>query len=381
MIKLRTLVAISLIAVAAFIGVSYLYESSEKSLKISSNTKKVISNALLIEKAAKDIKETPNQEKSYLRLLQLETELKNLPPEEAETIIANYLDTGDDVHTQLQFLLKTDGYLETAPTLRVFLLDQQGAIAPEAAAKYSKKVTGAKNAPDEWAIALRNYARELRHPPEKDTFLKTKLEALLTHTAWTEAPTLGYLQAYDLIVFCGGNAFVPELSKQIEDSANPAAQYAARLTLDRLAIRNYTATTQAMLSNMNALKNSPEVRGRIFARADVRDPKQRTLLERYLLKENLNATELDTFANSFPNINLEISHNLVTQEKKTPLSFHAEQDRASLAMIQELLANEDLSEAQSTALTTLQKRLRTINDSINCGKKQASHQNQPTSTP
>jgi len=381
MIKLRTLVAISLIAVAAFIGILQIYHASREGPKISPNGKTPCADISLIKKAAHELKRTPSQEKSYLTLLQLETDLKELPPEEAEAIISDYLNTGEDARTGLQFLLDTNGFLETAPTLRVFLIDQQGSISPEAAASYAKKVLNTANSPDEWAVALRNYARELKESSEKDVFLKTKLEALLTHAAWSEAPTLGYLQAYDLVVFHGGSTFVPELSKQIENSANPAAQYAARLTLDRLAIRDYTTVTQAMLDDMDALQNSPKIRGRIFARADVRDAKQQTLLRDYLLRENLSETELNAFANSFPNINLEISYNLVTQEKKTPLSLHAEQDRASLAMIQELLANEALSETQSTALTALQKRLVAINNSIEHGEKQASQPDQPTSTP
>lgn len=380
MIKLSTLIAIALIAGAVFIGGVYIYQASEKDLKISSSAKKLGSSALLIEEAAKELKNAPSQEKSYLTLLQLETKLKELPPEEAEAIITDYLNTGEDVHTQLQFLIDTTGFLETAPTLRVFLLDQQGAIAPEAAARYSKKVTGATNAPDEWAIALRNYARELKTPPEDDTFLKTKLEALLTHAAWTEAPTLGYLQAYDLIVFCGGGSFIPELSKQIETPPNPAAQYAAHLTLDRLAIRDYVTTAQEMLDNMSALQHSPKVRGPIFARADVRDPQQRKLLKDYLLEKNLSEAELNAFAESFPNINLKISFNLITQEKKDPLSLHAEQERASLAMIEELQKNEALSETQNTAFTALQKRLVAVNKAIDREKKDGSQPNQPKDT-
>ena len=56
-----------------------------------------------------------------------------------------------------------------------------------------------------------------------------------------------------------------------------------------------------------------QTRASYFARADVRDPAQRALLEDYLLDPGLVPGELDTFAGTFPNANYMVSRNLLTR--------------------------------------------------------------------
>ena len=80
MIKLRTLVAISFIAIAAFIGVLQVYHASREGPKRSPNSKNQQGQESSIEKAAHELTASHSQESAYLELLQLETELKELPP-------------------------------------------------------------------------------------------------------------------------------------------------------------------------------------------------------------------------------------------------------------------------------------------------------------
>ena len=49
-----------------------------------------------------------------------------------------------------------------------------------------------------------------------------------------------------------------------------------------------------------------------FARADVRDPDQKALLEDYLLSPDRSLPELEAFAGLYPNESFMVSHNLLT---------------------------------------------------------------------
>lgn len=60
------------------------------------------------------------------------------------------------------------------------------------------------------------------------------------------------------------------------------------------------------------MEGREKTRANFFARADLRDPQQKALLESYLLDPRRSAQELQTFAGIFPNANYMISNNLLT---------------------------------------------------------------------
>jgi hypothetical protein len=72
-----------------------------------------------------------------------------------------------------------------------------------------------------------------------------------------------------------------------------------------------------------------------FARADVRVPQQRKILESYLLDSRIGQAELAQFAGIFPNANFMVSQNLLTP---TPTPDHSDllsRDTESLRVMQE----------------------------------------------
>ena len=71
-----------------------------------------------------------------------------------------------------------------------------------------------------------------------------------------------------------------------------------------------------------------------FARADVRDPEQRTYLEAYLLDPARSHKELESFAGVYPNNNRMISNNLLTTNQTPAGADLIAHDREALAIVE-----------------------------------------------
>src|SRR5205823_4306037 len=80
-------------------------------------------------------------------------------------------------------------------------------------------------------------------------------------------------------------------------------------------------------------------RANFFARADVRDAQQKSLLEAYLLDPRRSSEELKTFTGLYPNANYMISNNLLTPTKTPAHAELAERDRAALETVEAWLAD------------------------------------------
>ena len=95
------------------------------------------------------------------------------------------------------------------------------------------------------------------------------------------------------------------------------------------------------------------------ARGDVRDSEQRLAIESYLLNEARTMEELRAFAGVFPNANNSISHNLLTESPTIDGRQLAEQDRASLAAVEDWLQDARFSRVHPLIQET-RARLRTF---------------------
>ncbi|GAB4271580.1 MAG TPA: hypothetical protein DIU37_02010 [Opitutae bacterium] len=371
----RIFIAIACIALAIGFGVSFFKHKSASSTPVDVNS---------THKAKKDIAstykaftKTQTQGDAYIILIELENYLQSLDVETATKKIMDYLNQGDDIATGLPFMVSPDHTLDAAPTLRVYLLDQLNQINPDASAKYAKTIFETSKASDEWAIALKSYAADYDGHIEQDTYFTQQLKAFLNNDSWLANPSIGYLQAFDALVYRGGNTFVLNLCNLAIESNHPAIAYASRLAIDRLAQRDYTTTMQVLLDNPEELESVPKLRAFIFARGDVRDPKQKDIVEQYIFREDISNQELIAFGSVFPNLNRDISYNLLTQEEKVALESYADQDLASLQFVQALIkeprARNDKEVFQT--LNLAQERLEEIKESIERGQKQSAKRN------
>jgi len=246
-------------------------------------------------------------------LHELQSRLAAMPKEQAVGMIRDFLAGGRDRPTGLPFEIAADGKLSEWPTFRTFLLDAVANIDPAAAAAISRKILGSPTSADEWAIALRNVARHESADQSRD-YLRGKTEELIRNPAWQETPSVGYLNAFDVLVHIGATESTPLLSELIQRKDRKDLAHAGFLTLDRLVQRQTPEVLNRLAADTRLQQNRPEMVAQQFARADLRDATQRDLVRRWLLDPQRTAVELRSFAGVFPNNNRFISHNLLTDE-------------------------------------------------------------------
>ena len=285
----------------------------------------------------------------------LQLYLSTLPPETASAKILEFLDSGRDIPTHLGFKLGPNGLLTEAPSLRVFLQDYLAQIDRSAAGRYAETILANTNSPDEWAVALRNYARA---NPSADTtdYLRQKVGQLVLDQSWQNNPSAGYLEAFDVVVYSHDTSLVPALADLVRQTDNRAVTQAAYLTLDRLVMQDPTAVLTQLLQNPDSMNGRETTRADYFARSDVRDPQQKSLLESYLLSPQITATEITSFAQIYPNANVMVSDNLLTQTPVPSGDELAARDRQAFETVGAWLADPRFNQLQPQ-LQTIKSRL------------------------
>lgn len=288
-------------------------------------------------------------------MIHLRAALANGNHEDLVAAIRRVMEMKADAATGEGFRPGKDGFLAEAPTLRTFLMDQLARLDPAAVSEMARSVLNTSESPDDWALALRDLAR---HDTSADTraLVEKKTAELLRNEQWQQAPSAGYLEAFDIAVYLGGTNLLSPLTELVSKKDNPAVAHAAFLTLDRLVINQPRETLSVLSQHPEWMQGRPETRANYFARADVSDAIQRQLVEEYLLSPARTPQELTAFCGVFPNANFMISQNLLTQNA-TPDAVKLRQlDMASLKVVNEWLRDPRFQELQPQ-LTTIKRRL------------------------
>jgi hypothetical protein len=296
---------------------------------------------------------TPEQ--ARMVLTKMRAHLASLEPALASRTIREFLDFHEDASTHLGFVIGPNGFLLEAPSGRVFLLDLLAQVDRPAAAAYAEKILSTMTSSDEWAIALRNYALGNRTPNAR-AFLEDKVQQLLLYEPWQRTPSTGYLEAFDVAVYLGSPKALPALTTLIRLTENRAVSHAAYLALDRLTLSHPATVLEALQAQPEMLKGRETTCANYFARANVEDEAQKTILERYLLDSRRTASELNMFAGLFPNANYMISANLLTQTLTPDRTTLNRQDRRALDVVGEWLKDPRF-EKLAPQLQTIRSRL------------------------
>jgi hypothetical protein len=294
--------------------------------------------AKLLKQTYDILREAPDTKNTRQQLAALRVALTAMPANEAVAHIRQFLDSKADALTQLGFKIGDHGLLVEAPTLRTFLLDELARIDPASAADYAKVILASKDSPDEWAVALRNLARGDDSAGGRQ-LLEQKIGEMVQYAPWQQNPSVGFLEAFDVAVYLGGDGLMPELTDLVRQQDNPAVAHASFLALDRLVINEPVSTLNALLADPDSMQGRELSRADYFSRADVRDSQQRQILESYLLNPQTTAAELDAFAGIFPNANFMISPNLLTPSPTIDRDTLVNRDAAALSVVQEWLAD------------------------------------------
>ena len=297
------------------------------------------------------------------KLATLRQMLAAMPTNAAVAAIRAFLDSKADATTHLGFKVAGNGLLDDAPTLRTFLLDELARLDPAAAADYARTILASMDSPDEWAVALRNLARGDTSDAAR-ALLAQKTGEMLRYPEWQQGPSVGFLEAFDVAVYLGGTDLMPTLSDMVRSKDNPAISHAAFLAMDRLVLNSPSTALAALQADPSLMQGREATRADYFARADVRDPQQRQIIESYLLNPQISPAELDTFAGIFPNANFMISNNLLTQSATPDHASLAARDAESLQVVQTWLADPRFNAVQP-ALSKIAMRLRQFTSQAN----------------
>lgn len=259
----------------------------------------------------------------------LKQSLAAMPKDEALALIRDFLSHGDDRITGLSFEIASDGSLTEWPTFRTFLLDTLLAIDPAAAAAISRDILSKPTSADEWALALRNVGRV----DSDAAYLRSKTEELITNPGWQANPSIGYLNAFDVLVHIDSTASTPLLSSLIQRKDRRDLAHAGFLTLDRLVQRQPVDELSRLAADSALQQSRPEMVAQQFARADLREPAQQALVKAWLLDPARKPAELRAFAGVYPNNNRFVSNNLLTRESAQTNDDLAAHDREALTVI------------------------------------------------
>ena len=281
--------------------------------------------------------------------------LRETPAAVRRAQLAAFLATRRDADLGGQFKVGPDGALTASPTLRVWLLNELSGIDRAEAAALAREVLSRPDSADEWAVALRCLA--LGEPSaEARALLKEKTLALLQHEAWQEQPSSGFLQAFDVAVYLRDADFAPVLSGLLRQTNQVAVAHAAFLALDRLVLAAPVANLRELQTNPDWLAGREGTRAGLFARADVTDASQRTILESYLLDARRSPGELSAFAATFPNASLFLSPNLLTRQATFDGATLLRRDLATLQVVRGWLGEPRFA-AVREALRPIESRL------------------------
>ena len=287
-----------------------------------------------LNRAVADLNAATDAEKTRAILANLRKLLDSLPPDVASRVVQASLKSGKDAGTKLNVTIKPGGNLGDASSFRVFLLDYLGQIDRASAGNVAMTVLSRYTAPDEWAVSLRNFA--WANPGAGSyAYLQQKTRELLANPQWSKDPSVGYLEAFDAIVYARATDLTPELTTLVRDKDNKATAHAAYLTMDRLTITNPVSMLSQLVDQPDLMKGREQTRANFVARADIRQPDQRSLVEQYLLDPHRSAAELNTFAGIYPNANYMISDNLLTEVKTPRADDLIVSDREALKVVEE----------------------------------------------
>lgn len=265
------------------------------------------------------LSETTSRESPFQRLQAWRAELAALPRDEAVRLLRAYWSSGRDHPTGLPFAPGRGGALRGAPSLRAAVLDLLGQWAPGVAyALAADALEGPKASAAEYALHLRNFAWGAPDSMEDAVirrYLGEKALELVRHSPWQSDPSSGYQEAFDVLVWAEAVEAVPILASLMAADQPHSLVQPAGLTLDRLTLNAPAKVLKALLRNPSLLADRPRAEAGYFARADPADSDQRALLERYFLADGRTADTRDYLLSMLPNLNLRLSHNLLSENR------------------------------------------------------------------
>lgn len=259
--------------------------------------------------------------------------------------LTRLLESGEDRNLGLAFRVGPHGFLQSWPTLRVFLLDVLAASDPELAAATARSVIAKTESADEFAVSLRSLTRKgLARASDEE--LLTHFQTLLGRSEWKNSG--GFGEAFDLPRLLGTTAAAEALARW---EGNPKLRNRA---LDEFSA-DHPAEGIELVQAGTPLE--PAARAMLMARADPADAAQLTAVDQYLRDPSRQAGEINAFLESFPLRSATTGYRLYGKHP-APYTFETitAGDRAALQQVTRWMEDPAL-EAHRGELASLKERL------------------------
>lgn len=259
--------------------------------------------------------------------------------------LTRLLESGEDRNLGLAFRVGPHGFLQSWPTLRVFLLDVLAASDPEMAAATARSVIATTDSADEFAVSLRSLTRKgLARASDEE--LLTHFKTLLGRSEWHHSG--GFGEAFDLPRLLGTASAAEALARW---EGNPKLRNRA---LDEFAA-DHPAAGVALVQADTPLESA--ARATLMARADPADAAQLAAVDQYLRDSSRPPEEITAFLKSFPLRSATTGYRLYGKHP-APYTFEsiAAGDRAALQQVARWLEDPVL-ETHRDELSSLKERL------------------------
>lgn len=278
-----------------------------------------------------DSEPRPNDSEILERLLALRVSWTEKDLQVLAQTLSRLLESGVDRNLGLAFRVGPHGFLQSWPTLRVFLLDVLAASDPEMAAATARGVLAKTDSADEFAVSLRSLTRKgLARASDEE--LLTHFRTLLGRSEWKNSG--GFGEAFDLPRLLGSTAAAEALASWNE---NPRLRNRA---LDEFAA-DHPVQIQEMLQSGTPLE--PITRATLMSRADPADAVQLAAVDQYLRDASRQPDEIAVFLKAFPLRSANTGYRLYA---KTPAPYTFESikngDKAALQQVERWLEDPAL---------------------------------------
>lgn len=273
-------------------------------------------------------------------------------PQVLAGVIGQLLRQGEDASTGIPFETGPGGALRGWPTLRVFLLDVLAVTDPDLAGVIAREVLATTTSAEEFAVALKPLL--LGGPWQAPAGeLEAHLTRLLENPAWQGQ--VGLAEALDLPRVAASPGSTEVLARWVDRS--PPAKIAGEMALHETAASNPSLIIDLIDRDRQLLRDEPDLRAGLLARAAASDPAQTESLGDYLKDPAVSLNEKQRFLSLFPLRSASTGYRLYGSP---PAPYDAasvkSDDKAALEVVKQWKGDPALSALQGD-LVTLEQRL------------------------
>jgi len=256
-------------------------------------------------------------------------------PQIAAAAVLAFLTAGEDAETGMEFEVGSSGALTAANTLRIFLLDLLPQIDTEASRQASMEALGLRRSADEWAVAMRNLAwADVKTGTQSAALLTAKFGEMIANPEWVNAPSSGFLEAFDVPVHIAAVQVMPQLAEFANREDTPLQQ-AALVAMDTMANLHPLEVMNYLNGNTAVMAERPLVRADYFTKADLTDARQLAAVETYMGRTDVSLEEKTKFLNGLAAPGAFVSDSLLTDIPKANLADLTRRHNATVQAAQQ----------------------------------------------